>query len=241
MTLKKSELYFNQWLAGLIDGDGYLRVSKEGYTSCEITIGIEDSPALIFIKNKLGGSLKARSGSKAFRYRLHHKSGIVNLVQRINGHIRNTKRIPQLIIVCEKLNIPYIDPTPLTFENAWYAGFFDAEGTVTAKFDSFSPTIIISLSNKLSIDVEPFLIFNGNIYYDKSHYGHYFWIISAKSDILNMCTYFKMNPVRSHKFKRLALIKYFYKLKSLKAHQFPKESPYGKAWTNLKFQWIGKI
>jgi LAGLIDADG endonuclease len=234
----ESELYFNQWLAGLIDGDGHLGVSKKGYTSCEITIGIKDVSALILVKNKLGGSVKARSGSKSFRYRLHHKSGMVNLIQRINGHVHNTKRTPQLKRVCTILDIPYLDPIPITSDNAWYAGFFDADGTITAKFDDVSPSITISVSNKLAVDLEHFKIFNGNVYYDKSHYGHYFWIISAKDDILNICDYFKKHPSHSYKFKRLALIKNFYELKTLKAHKFSKESLYGKAWKNLKMKWI---
>ena len=31
-------LSFNEYLAGLIDGDGSLLISKAGYASCEITI-----------------------------------------------------------------------------------------------------------------------------------------------------------------------------------------------------------
>ena len=46
---------FNEWLAGLICGDGSLLVSKAGYPSCEITMGLEDEHALLQIKQKLGG------------------------------------------------------------------------------------------------------------------------------------------------------------------------------------------
>lgn len=233
----KSELHFNQWLAGLIDGDGYLRVSKEGYTSCEITLGAKDSSTLMRIKNVLGGSVKARSGSKSFRYRLHHKRGMVDLVQRINGEIRNTKRIPQLQNLCKILNISYLEPKSLTTDNAWFAGFFDADGTITAKFHTLSPIITISVSNKLAIDVEHFMIFNGNLYYDKSHYGHYIWIISAKEDVVNIYQYFKKHPSRSSKLKRLVLVEDFYELKSLKAYKYSSKSLLGKAWAKLKLRW----
>src|SRR5271155_381597 len=63
-----SDISFNQWLAGLIDGDGSLLINKSGYTSCEITMSLEDTHALLIIKNKLGGSIKLRSGVKAIRY-----------------------------------------------------------------------------------------------------------------------------------------------------------------------------
>ena len=39
----KNDKSWNQWLAGLIDGDGCLLISKLGYTSCEITIDLKDA------------------------------------------------------------------------------------------------------------------------------------------------------------------------------------------------------
>lgn len=63
----EKEIRFNQWLAGLIDGDGTLQVSKAGYSSCEITVSLADERLLRIIQNKLGGAIKARSGVKAIR------------------------------------------------------------------------------------------------------------------------------------------------------------------------------
>lgn len=83
---------FNEWLAGVIDGDGCLLVSKEGYGSCEITMDINDYHTLTLIKEKLGGSVKLRSGVQAYRYRLHNKEGMINLINRINGNIRKEFR-----------------------------------------------------------------------------------------------------------------------------------------------------
>jgi hypothetical protein len=80
-------------------------VSKQGYTSCEITTSLEDEKALRIIQNKLGGSIKLRSGVKAVRYRLQNKEGMLKLIHKINGYIRNTKRLPQLHKVCSILNI----------------------------------------------------------------------------------------------------------------------------------------
>lgn len=58
---------FCQWLAGLIDGDGCILVSKAGYTSCEITMGTSDLRCLKYLQNMLGGSIKPRSGANALR------------------------------------------------------------------------------------------------------------------------------------------------------------------------------
>jgi len=231
------EKRLNEWLAGVIDGAGSLLVSKFNDSSCEITMDKYDYHTLMLIKNKLGGSIKLRSGVNAYRYRLHNKESMVNLINRINGNIRNSQRIPALMKVCNVLDIPYIPAVPLTSTNAWYSGFFDTDGSITAKFDTPSPTITISVSNKHTIDVEPFLNFNGNIYFDKSLYGYYKWQISSKSDILNMLNYFKINPSRSHKLARLSVVNQFYTLRDLKAHNDTANLLLSNRWNTLKVKW----
>ena len=228
---------FNEWLAGIIDGDGSLLVSKTGYSSCEITMDKYDYHTLMSIKNKLGGSVTLRSGVNAYRYRLHNRDGMVDLIHRINGNIRNSQRIPALIKVCTILDITYIPAVPLTSTNAWYSGFFDTDGTIRAKFDIPSPTIIISVSNKYRVDIEPFLSFNGHIHYSRGNYGHYVWEISGKSDILNMLEYFKTCPSRSHKLARLSLVNQFYSLRDLKAHKAVDNISLANRWNTLKSKW----
>jgi hypothetical protein len=77
-------------------------------------MGINDLAALRSIQNVLGGYIQARSGINAYRYRLHDRTGITYLISLINGYIRNSKRIIQLNNVCNLLNIPLIEPHPLT-------------------------------------------------------------------------------------------------------------------------------
>ena len=50
--ITRAEAKFNQWLGGVIDGDGYLGVSKAGYSSLEVTMSLEDESALLKIKDK---------------------------------------------------------------------------------------------------------------------------------------------------------------------------------------------
>ena len=80
IRLSSTSILFKQiekeWLAGLIDGDGCFTLSKKGYAALEITMDLRDSHTLYFIKQKLGGSIKLRSGVKAIRYRLHHRQGM---------------------------------------------------------------------------------------------------------------------------------------------------------------------
>ena len=228
----------NEWLAGLIDGDGSLLVSKLGHTSCEITMSSQDEHALAIIKQKLGGSIKLRSGVKALRYRLHDDKGIRDLVNRINGNIRHTSRLKQLEIVCLNLNIPIIYPKDITIDNGWFAGFFDADGTITYSIKNQNPLLTISVTNKLFIDVANYQkIFNGNIYFDKGQNGYYKWSIQDRTDIDFFKSYLFKFTSRSNKKKRLFLIDNYYYLKDLRAYKASVDSPLSKAWISFNNKW----
>lgn len=233
-----SEVSWNQWLSGLIDGDGCLLISPKGYASCEITMGLKDEHALMQIKQKLGGSLKLRSGSKSIRYRLHHKKGIENLLYRINGEIRNSVRLEQLKKMCDKFNINFKKPTPITCNNAWFAGFFDADGTITMSIKNDNPQLTISVSNKKEIDIIYYKnVFKGNIYFDKGSHGSYKWTIQSELHVLEFLNYIKKYPARSNKKQRLFLIPRYYELKKLKAYKAEINSLQFKAWNQFLLKW----
>jgi len=113
----KTNPKFKEWLAGLIDGDGCFTLSKQGYAGLEITMDIRDECALQAVKNVYGGSIKLRSNAKALRYRLHHKEGLLRLINDINGLIRNSYRLVQLNKVCIKYDINLIPPKNLTYHD----------------------------------------------------------------------------------------------------------------------------
>lgn len=227
---------FCEWLAGLIDGDGSLQVSKKGYTSLEITMGLEDLPCLRYIQDKLGGSIKMRSGAKAYRYRLHNKQGMINLINCINGNIRHTSRLQQLHRVAQQLEISVIYPNKLDKQSHWFAGFFDADGTITMSIKNNYPQLSIRATNKLLADVQYFKdVFGGNIYFDSAQNGYYAWSVQSREDILNMLNYFKIHTSRSHKSQRIFLIKDYFTLYQLKA--FKIDSIYYKAWLDFLSKW----
>lgn len=114
---------WNQWLAGLIDGDGSFYLTKKGYASLEITMDIRDEHALQLIKNVYGGSIKLVSGARALRYCLRHKEGFLALVNDVNGEIRNSYRLMQLKKNCLKYEIALIYSYKLTYNNGWLSGF----------------------------------------------------------------------------------------------------------------------
>jgi ubiquinol-cytochrome c reductase cytochrome b subunit len=133
---KKSKIKsqkWNQWFAGLIDGDGYFYINKKMEISFELTSHISDARIVYDIKNQLkAGSVKLRSGSNSIRYRVKQRAIILDIVHRVNGKIRNFTRCDQLKKVCQLLNTTYIPPSPLVAEtDSYLAGLFDADGTIT--------------------------------------------------------------------------------------------------------------
>lgn len=237
-TTRTATIYsqsFCQWLAGLIDGDGSLLVSKQGYSSLEITVGLEDLPLLRFIQNKLGGSVKMRSGAKAYRYRLHNRQGMITLITCINGYIQHSSRLLQLHRVCQQLNIPVISPVTMTSSSAWFAGFFDADGTIGYYIKNSYPQLSVRVANKLLQDVEWYkTVFGGNIYFDSSQNGYYHWSIQSKEDVLELHKYFA-KYCRSHKSQRFFLVEEYYTLVSLQAYK--PDSDYHKAWQAFNKKW----
>ena len=140
---------FCEWLAGVIDGDGSLYLDRERYPRLSITMGSEDRPLLEYIRNELGsGGIDKVPQAKAYRYRLQNRLGIMKLIQIINGLIRNSVRLPQLMRVCKVLGIPMIEPLELTAQSNLFSGFFDADGTIGIHgLPKKAPQLKISITN----------------------------------------------------------------------------------------------
>lgn len=233
--LQKEEIW-NHYFAGLIDGDGSLLISKKGYVSIEITMDIYDLTALNRVKQKLGGSVKRRSGSESYRYRLHNKAGMLEVISRVNGKIRQSKRMVQLQKICTLYNIPYKAPQPLTANNAWFAGFFDADGTLGYSFKKGWPQLIISVSQKNPADLLCYqTTFGGSIREDSSS-NTWNWDIFSYDDIEYFYNYCKAFPLQSHKLKRMRLLPQFYKLRKLRAYSSP-DPLLRKAWETFEKDW----
>ena len=227
---------FCEWLAGLIDGDGCLLVNKQGYTSLEITMGLEDLPCLRYIQNKLGGSVKMRSGAKAYRYRLHNKQGMINLIHCINGYIRHSSRLLQLHRVCQELKIQVVQPVSLSNTSYWFAGFFDADGTIGFSMKNGRPQLSLVVVNKLLQDVQWFKdIFGGYIYFDSAQNGCYRWTVQSREDVLAMLDYFNSSGCRSHKSHKFFLLHDYYTLRDLEA--FKADSIHHKVWLDFMKKW----
>lgn len=200
---------------------------------------IRDSHCLYQIKQKFGGSIKLRSGAKAARYRLHHKSGLLSLINAVNGLIRNPNRMVQLEKICNAYDIIFIYPKPLNFSNGWMAGFFDARGLIDYKFEGNNkPQLFISVTHNMYTNVAHFKeFFEGYIFVDKARSNCYTWRLESDDQLFSFLQYIKRFPLRSAIRKRSFLIPEFYGVVDLKAYKAYKGTVLNKAWIgfNNKF------
>ena len=219
---------FNEWLAGLIDGDGCFQVSKKGYASLEIVMETRDKHCLYLIKQKFGGSVKLKSGVNHVRYRLHHKKGLLSLIESVNGLIRNPTRLIQLDKICALYNMKIQYAEPLTFDHGWLSGFFDSDGSVYFNLKSEQLFISASQKNKFILDLLVD-VYGGKVYIAGVKTGAFKWVLYRKNEIPGMLKYFTLHPSRSAKGNRILLIGKYFELIVLKAHKAKPDSLLGKA------------
>nr|ALO21491.1 putative LAGLIDADG homing endonuclease [Lobochlamys culleus] len=124
---------WNEWFAGITDGDGCFYINKKNEISYEVTTHTTDFRILADIKNTLkGGTIHSRSGSNSMRYRVKEKKVLQNIVSRVNGKLYNKSRLAQFDKVCEILGVDKIEsPRILIKESAYLAGIIDSDGTIT--------------------------------------------------------------------------------------------------------------
>ena len=236
LRIKESNKKFNEWMAGLIDGNGCFQLSKKGYASLDITLEVRDKNCLFKIKDKYGGSIKLKKGCNWLRYRLHHKEGIINLINAVNGNIRNPNRIIQMAKICDKYNIILIYPKLLDFYNGWLSGFIDSDGSIY--LNEVSGQIFITASQKNKLLLDPLVDLYGGSIYTLSKVNAFKWVIYRKSEVLDLVEYFKIYPLRSKKMVRVRLINKIYDIFSNSGHKLNENTIYGKIWKIYYKRWI---
>jgi len=231
----ENNIKFNQWFAGIIDGDGYFALSKKGYAALEITMDIRDAQCLYKIKNTFGGSIKLLGGAKALRYRLHNKAGILKVIAAVNGYIRNPIRLAQLYKICDLYGITLIYADTLTYDNAWLSGFIDSDGSIYYNIESVQIFITVSQKNKLLLD--PLVSIYGGTIYSVKTTESFKWVILKKEEVITFLEYIKVCPLYSSKMKKIHLIPQIYDCFKNSFHRSEKTSIGGKIWKKYSDKW----
>nr|BCA78202.1 putative site-specific DNA endonuclease [Astrephomene gubernaculifera] len=131
-----NEELWNEWFAGIADGDGCFYINKkENSLSFEVTTHITDIRVVTNIKNILKvGTVKIRSNSQSVRYRVKAKAAIIDIFNRLNGKLYNPARVKQFIAACEIVGITPKVPTDSLFMEkksyAYLAGLIDSDGSL---------------------------------------------------------------------------------------------------------------
>lgn len=251
----------------MIDGDGCFFISKQGQISLEITVSLDDQLMLQQIKQKTGGVIKLRSGSKSVRIRIFRKQQLIEVIHRVNGHIRLEARQRQLKQVCDRLNLVFLQPSALVLPNGYIAGLFDADGSVTltvqrAKTNSsIKPGLygkyvrlvqaagwhqlslhIVNLDQNILLQIQQCLGF-GKVLAEhacnrnKRPNKLYRWYFSSYDHVEQWLHYIHCVPLRSQKRVRCLMLRRYFELKFSKAH-LQNHGPKFKSWHAFCKKWF---
>lgn len=201
---------FNEWLSGLIDGDGKFFLSKKGYANFKIVVDKKDNLAVYTLKSKFGGSIKEISSG--LKYKLADKKGLIKLVNSVNGLIRNPTKMLQLDKVCKLYGIEFELSKPLTYYNGWFSGLIDSDGSIY--YDEKLDQLILSITQKNKYLLDPLIrLYSGRIKIT-DHRQAFQYSIYKKQEILNIIdNYLIRYPLMTNKRKKIPLIKQFYEVK----------------------------
>ena len=233
-TNSLENIAFKEWLAGLIDGDGYFLLSKNGYNSCEITMDARDKKVLYLIQHRYGGTVKQISNALAFKYKLRNREGLIKLINDVNGLIRNPSRLLQMNKLCVKFNIELNYSKDLTFNNGWLSGFIDSDGSIY--YNEASGQVFISISQKNKYLLEPLIrIYGGIVDISNPKIEAFKYVIYKKGELFNLIdNYFNEYPLRTEKMKRVNLIKEFY---LVRLYNKNKDIVKFNEWVKFKDRW----
>jgi hypothetical protein len=223
------DLAFNQWLAGLIDGDGTFSLPKSGKYRFDITMDARDKKVLDLIQYKYGGFVKEISNGYAFKYRLRNRKGLISLIEDINGLIRNPTRLLQMSKLCKYFGMELKNYQDLTFNNGWFSGFIDSDGSIYYKESSGQVFIGITQKNKFLLD--PLInIYGGRVDVCNSKKEAFEYVLYRKIELLRLIdNYFNKYPLRTKKMKRVNLIKKFYLVKLSEKNE--------DGWAEKLYEW----
>ena len=224
-------LKVQQWIAGVIDGKGHFRVSKNGSSSLEIIIIVEDIPCLYKFKNRYGGSVK-HIGYTA-EYRLHHIPGMIKLVTDVNGLLYNS--IKPFAKICSMHDIQFITSKPLEYNSGYLSGLLDSNGKISINLLSGHAFISIYINTQEILNIVS-AVYGGKVYSTKTTI--FKWVVHRKADNLSILhNYFHWYGCISPKMKRINMLEKYYWLYSLEARNATLDSVLGKYMLLFKEKW----
>lgn len=132
---------FIYWFIGFTEGDGsFILNNYNKYLEFKISQSSNDAQVLFYIKKQLGfGSVKKQDKiNKTHHFRVRDKEGLLKIINIFNGNIYLDKNKIKFNKFVNRYNETYKTNIKIlennnkpTLNNAWLAGFTDAEGCFT--------------------------------------------------------------------------------------------------------------
>lgn len=148
-------LNLGSYLAGLIEGDGYISITKEDRVILGITFNIKDKPLAEKILHLIGKGYIVKRKGKSIELRFSAKKSIQKIIKLINGEFK-TPKIDQLYNLIDWINKKHglnLKKLPLNQEllenNNWLAGFIDADGSFYIRYSSKQIICKFSLEQRM--------------------------------------------------------------------------------------------
>lgn len=248
----KEDVKFNQWLAGIIDGDGNFDIrnvnKKKVLKAIRIKLHNRDIRILNRIRDKLHlGRIKEVNNKPYSLYIISTKEEMSYFLNLINGFIR--LKYKSFKLSCDLLNIPFKEPEYLLNKNdPYFSGLIDTDGSIVLNHASNRIECNLEVkyteySKKLNLDnvIENY---KPKIYLrEKTNQtpGAKFKSIAFKyqtaGNMINLYNYFMVNRLYSDfKFYRVSKIKKFLEIRHYnKAIKGSKEY---HIYTTFLFDWI---
>lgn len=216
---------FINWFIGFFEGDGSLVVNKRGYLAFIITQ--KEQNILLYIQNVFGFGSVIRQNLSTFRYIIQSKDNLRKIIEILNGNLISRAKQEQFRLFVKAYNLRYktnIEILPntntISMNNAWFAGFTDAEGCFSVTFlkKKYVVRIRFTISqkdDKIMMENIRALFKKGRIEY---HYpsNSFAYVLSGIKNLNCVFSYFNK-----------------YKLKTKKRHSYDK-------WKNLHFRLLQK-
>jgi LAGLIDADG endonuclease len=101
MTIKEENLSF--YLAGLIEGDGYISITNKNRVILGINFNIKDKPLAVKLLSFLGKGYIVKRETNSIELRFSGVSSLKKIIILINGKFR-TPKIDQLYILIDWMN-----------------------------------------------------------------------------------------------------------------------------------------
>lgn len=143
---------FGYYLAGLIEGDGY--VGPEKITIC---FSAPDVFLARRLQERLGfGTVSKVKDKKAYTLTITSRKNILIILSLINGKIKTTYKFNQILKALDgpllKNVINFTQDTSGDFDNHWLSGFVDADGSYQIKVVRRKGSLRVEIRLKLQID-----------------------------------------------------------------------------------------